>query len=263
MKDTYKTTWYVDQWLTDWETYYYRVFSYSDLGGISYCDAVSVTPRGWWQPWANTLAYYNIGNADDNSTIYDQSGNNVDQTWNGTASYSTDVAYDRVANFNSNKYTQHWSIIDFWQEFTFITLIKPTSSAKAVVLQCATPTWRPLWMWLDPWMFTMWTVSFWAVNFQSNSWIITSNQRVMLSATVSVSNWTVKLYKNWVLDKTYTGQTGSVTYNTGWSQLGIGIWRIWDNARFDWDFKLFIGEDRVWTDQEIADLAAEYGFTVS
>jgi hypothetical protein len=43
VKDTYKTTWYVDQWLTDWETYYYRVFSYSDLGGISYCDAVSIT----------------------------------------------------------------------------------------------------------------------------------------------------------------------------------------------------------------------------
>lgn len=43
VKDTYKTTWYVDQWLTDWVTYYYRVFSYSDLGGISYCDAVSIT----------------------------------------------------------------------------------------------------------------------------------------------------------------------------------------------------------------------------
>ena len=41
VKDTYKVSWYVDQWLTVWETYYYRVFSYSDLGGISYCDAVS------------------------------------------------------------------------------------------------------------------------------------------------------------------------------------------------------------------------------
>lgn len=43
VKDTYKTIWYVDQWLTDGETYYYRVFSYSDLGGISYCDAASIT----------------------------------------------------------------------------------------------------------------------------------------------------------------------------------------------------------------------------
>lgn len=48
VKDTYKTTWYVDQWLTGWETYYYRVFSYSDLGGISYCDAESVTVSAWW-----------------------------------------------------------------------------------------------------------------------------------------------------------------------------------------------------------------------
>jgi hypothetical protein len=52
VKDTYKVSGYVDQWLTDWTTYYYRVFSYSDLGGISYCDAVSVTPTSWWwQPW--------------------------------------------------------------------------------------------------------------------------------------------------------------------------------------------------------------------
>jgi hypothetical protein len=58
VKDTYKTTWYVDQWLADWTTYYYRVFSYSDLWGISYCDAVSVTPSSPWQPWVNCVAYY-------------------------------------------------------------------------------------------------------------------------------------------------------------------------------------------------------------
>ena len=77
VKDTYKTTWYVDQWLTDWETYYYRVFSYSDLGGISYCDAVNVTPSAWWQPWVNTLLYCPLNSTD---TYTDQSGNNVQTT---------------------------------------------------------------------------------------------------------------------------------------------------------------------------------------
>lgn len=43
VKDTYKVSGYTDSWLTDWTTYYYRVFSYSDLWWISYCDAVSVT----------------------------------------------------------------------------------------------------------------------------------------------------------------------------------------------------------------------------
>lgn len=76
VKDTYKTTWYVDQWLTDWETYYYRVFSYSDLGGISYCDAVSVTISGSWQPWANTLVWWRF-----NDNLDDSSGNNVTLSW--------------------------------------------------------------------------------------------------------------------------------------------------------------------------------------
>lgn len=77
VKDTYKVSGYVDQWLTDGETYYYRVFSYSDLWGISYCDAVSVTPSGWWQPWANTLVYLTL----DWDTL-DTSGNGRDGTLN-------------------------------------------------------------------------------------------------------------------------------------------------------------------------------------
>lgn len=40
VKDTYKTTWYEDTWLTKWTKYYYRVFSYSADGGISYWDSV-------------------------------------------------------------------------------------------------------------------------------------------------------------------------------------------------------------------------------
>lgn len=82
VKDTYKTTWYVDQWLTDWETYYYRVFSYSDLGGISYCDAVSITAWVTERPDIDSFsltdsigsgAWYNVcglGVSGDGSYIY-------------------------------------------------------------------------------------------------------------------------------------------------------------------------------------------------
>ncbi len=56
VKDTYKVSGYTDSWLTDWTTYYYRVFSYSDLWGISYCDAVSVTISVWWDFSNRTLA---------------------------------------------------------------------------------------------------------------------------------------------------------------------------------------------------------------
>ena len=75
VKDTYKTSGYVDQWLTDWTTYYYRVFSYSDLGGISYCDAVSVTPTASWRPWADTWCYLPL-----TSDATDSSSNHNDWT---------------------------------------------------------------------------------------------------------------------------------------------------------------------------------------
>lgn len=48
--NTYESTWYVDQGLTDGTTYYYRVFSYSDSWGVTYGEAVNVTPSmTWWQ----------------------------------------------------------------------------------------------------------------------------------------------------------------------------------------------------------------------
>lgn len=105
VKDTYKTTWYVDQWLTDWETYYYRVFSYSDLGGISYCDAVSVTPSAWWwQPWPDTLCYYEFDN------------DLTDSSWNGhdlptlawTVTYWADSWWWKYAYFNTTTWSNHY-----------------------------------------------------------------------------------------------------------------------------------------------------------
>lgn len=249
-------------WIFLWDASPSKIFIGGTQASKVFVWDTQVRPT-WWQPWANTKVYYKINDNDTNTTIYDLTTNHYDQTWSWTPWYATDATYGRVANFNSNNYTLAGSIVDFWQEVTFITLIKPTSSAKAVVLQCATSSAWPLWMWLDSWKFIMSTISFWAINFESTSWIITSNQRTMLAATVSISNWTVKLYKNWILDKTYTGQTGTIDYDTEWSNLGIWYWRSWDGSRLSWNFKLFIWENRVWTDWEIAGLAREYGFNPS
>ena len=75
--------------------------------------------QSWWQPWANTLVYYNINDNDTNSTIYDLSWNWVDQTWYWTSWYDTDATYGRVATFNGNNYTSAWSIINFGQFLFF------------------------------------------------------------------------------------------------------------------------------------------------
>lgn len=99
VKDTYKVSGYVDSWLTGWETYYYRVFSYSDLWGISYCDAESVTIQQWWQPWVNTIAYYPFTSI---TTVNDQSWNSNNLTNNGVQ-FWTHVWVD-CASFNGSSY---------------------------------------------------------------------------------------------------------------------------------------------------------------
>lgn len=104
VKDTYKVSGYVDQWLTDWETYYYRVFSYSDLGGISYCDAVSVTPSTQWQPWVNTLVYWEF-----NWNLDDSSGKGVTLSWTPYW-YSTGVIWQALQN------TDNVSLVSSLQE---------------------------------------------------------------------------------------------------------------------------------------------------
>jgi hypothetical protein len=85
VKDTYKVSGYVDSWLTDWETYYYRVFSYSDLGGISYCDAVNVTPTA--VPTRPTITGFSYDNALSSYTWWDVNW----MTWkpDGTKFYIT------------------------------------------------------------------------------------------------------------------------------------------------------------------------------
>ena len=261
VKDTYKVSGYVDSWLTDWETYYYRVFSYSDLGGISYCDAVSVTPSSSWQPWVNTKVYYNINDNDTTSTIYDLSGNWVDMTWHGNPSFSTDATYGRVAVFDGSSYTQAGSRVNLWSECTLIALVNRTSW-WAIVNEWASPSaWSSLWLDFD-WDYNTYAWWFWWA-WASDPRVIrsitnyVSNQWVMIAIT-RASDWTAKIYINGVLDNTVTWMNNP-NYSS-WENLQLWRWRNGDEKYINWQIKLIIWENRTWTDQEIADLASEYGF---
>lgn len=217
----------------------------------------------WWQPWANTLVYYNINDNDTNSTIYDLSWNWIHQTWHWTPWYATDATYGRVATFNGNSYTQAWSIVNFGQECTFICLVYQTNSSAAFVIEGTNPS--DFWIWLATaywisnkyiWWFSWKTWSWWNlyVNSQTN---ITTNQWMMIAAT-RANDGTAKIYINWVLNNTKT-LTDTIDYSN-WETLQIARWRNWDTQYLNWKFKLFIGENRCWTDAEITALAEEYGF---
>lgn len=56
--DTYSSTGYTDTGLTNWTTYYYKAFSVGSNWLESGSNSADTTPIHWWQPWANTLAYY-------------------------------------------------------------------------------------------------------------------------------------------------------------------------------------------------------------
>lgn len=69
---------------------------------------------GGWQPWANTIVYYNIDN-NDTTTIYDKA-NSYNLTCN--ASYSTDANAGRCLSLTYNTWAWLWAYIDFWTTYT-------------------------------------------------------------------------------------------------------------------------------------------------
>ena len=214
----------------------------------------------WWQPWANTKVYYNINDNDTNSTIYDLSWNWVDQTWHGTPWYTTDATYGRVATFNWSSYTEAGSRVNFWNEITFIALVKHSATwHQAIIAECASSSAWNIWLTVNDYFKPMWWFSGnsnWNLSVTDNDSATVWNW-YMITATRDI-NWVAKIYINWILKNTVT-LNGTPTYTSG-ANLQIWRWRSEWPAYLNWQFKLFIWEDRTRTDQEIADLASEYGF---
>ena len=213
------------------------------------------------QPWVNTKVYYKINDNDTNSTIYDLSWNWVDQTWNWTPWYTTDATYGRVAVFDGNSYTQAGSIVNLWSECTLIALVKRASGYTVVAEWASRSDYSSVCLNFnrDYDKYTWWYAWAWASEPKQVDSIsaTVSNQWVMI-ATTRASDWTAKIYVNGVLDNTVTWMNNP-NYSS-WENLQLGRWRNGDEKYLNWQIKLIIWEDRTWTDQEISDLASEYGF---
>lgn len=247
VKDTYKVSGYVDQWLTDGETYYYRVFSYSDLGWISYCDAESVTIGAGWTPWVNTVAYYPL---DSNTQLSDLSGNNRDLTSFGSTitfwiQNWVDCAYfnDSKANYTeANMLPSTWRTVSFWINY---------SNFNA-------NTWNGgIWAWgtsygdYDAWWIKWWCggAVFIGDGSSNSNLTLQASQRYHILLTQA---WTsFKIYLNWTL------QTDRTAITWSWSDWNaLALWCKWAFPR-DWAWQYYysnvIFEDKVRTAQEISD----------
>lgn len=259
VKDTYKVSGYTDSWLTDWTTYYYRVFSYSDLGGISYCDAVSVTPTGWWQPWINTLAYYPL---DTDFNDYSSTGADLTNTW------WTITTIDGVtcAYYDWGDYSQNTTLPSLTWTRTLSCRRRPASTSGVM------------------WVMVSWYVTYENLKqrwIQQSSWVMRWSEWVTLeqsvSSWISVTAWNwyhvVTTIENWTTAKIYVN---GVLCNTVTRTDAIQSWQwicIWARAsnthseKANWYVSEAIVEWVAWTQQEVLDYfnqtKANYGYNTS
>lgn len=261
VKDTYKVSWYVDQWLTGWETYYYRVFSYSDLGGISYCDAEDVTISATPYPTSWLIGYYSFENDTDNDTVLH------DESWlwnNGVrdSSYGSIVTGWKVWTnclYKSTNNKNPWKVVrsssfNYTTEVSFMGWIKTTNGSY-----CCGLWW--FFDWVAPYanqrsIALRWdndiTLLVWALNWgdglevdtaaTGDGWVWTH-----YAVTWGWANDTVKVYRNGV--EVYSNDLGYFfSGNSPFYFLGVD-WGWWWAGYCD-DVLVY---NRVLTDQEISD----------
>ena len=209
VKDTYKVSGYVDQWLTDWETYYYRVFSYSDLGGISYCDAESVTISNSWNPWANTIWYWKL-----NWNLNDEMWN---YNWYVTGGWS--VSYVSLPWDSSVKCAQVYS--NWWDtwiglpnticnqifaaqtSYSFWGFVKKPSNWDAELLYMQSYWGGWMCCSIRNWKFYFWTDGQSEIYYPSNA-VISANTWYSVVFTYNHTTRTKSFYANWTLIGTST-----------------------------------------------------------
>lgn len=236
VKDTYKVSGYTDSWLTDWTTYYYRVFSYSDLGGISYCDAVSVTIDSSWHPWANTVAYYPL-----DTDFNDASDNNYDLTnswWVITTLNWVSCAYYDWASYSRN------TVFSIWATRTISVWVYVTSTNTAMGAVCTGDDYSTniFWIFVDWGYWALWdwrgAIQHWTTSIL-NWW--------HLLTWVLPLDWQTTLYIDGNFEKSYTFQI------VWWWE--ICIWaKTWGfSEKYTWYVSKVIIEDKAWTLQEIQD----------
>lgn len=201
----------------------------------------------WWQPWANTIAYYPL---DNTNTVNDLSGNNhtLTNVWN--------VSFDSLSTtFNWSNYlycSPLWETVPFTVSFyLYITDSSWDSVEKWLV--------RHTWGNYYGWSTTILNHSSMPHTKDIRVWTEPNNNCSYTSSTPS--NWwhnivvvcdstNMKLYVDWVFqsNNTAVAQTWTWWYFTIWTEY----WTSFDN-NYKWKISKVIVESIERTAQEIAD----------
>lgn len=264
VKDTYKVSWYVDQWLTDWETYYYRVFSYSDLWWISYCDAVSVTISGGRQP-TNAIAYLPLNTT---NWLTDLEWLLVNSSWLTPTFWTYTSANVDCAYFNGTAWVWYSDTVTRPTDFTvsmwvYVEWIWPYE-ARLFDSYNSTLQYRARWeMTLDAYnpkkAFRFGVGSDWPYTAAGQ----TRDARHNYVWVYDWTNWTMSIYLDWQLSNSQSCQN-----LWSWSVSDFTIWDdYWRNndRLLKWYLSKFCIINWAWSASDVAtnynDTCNEYGLT--
>jgi len=197
----------------------------------------------WWQPWANTIAYYPLTSTD---TVNDLSWNGYNLT-NSNVTFWT-YAWVSCASFNwSNwKLTASITTIPQWSNprTTSVWIYYSGAAGKSI-----------MWYWANRTRYGCWEMRRWSSSgdwYMFSAYYIDENTAVQtmntwLLFTVTYDGSIIKQYINWELKKT------STAYTLATSGTNFEIWNPYNTSYFQWYASNAIIENKARTAQEVAD----------
>lgn len=198
----------------------------------------------WWEPWANTVAYYKF-----DWNLNDSSGNDRNlsmYTWSFT--YSTLSSWQQYCRLNTAARTANYTIpfnrtaytISWWYSWDTIS----TQYQKIIVDLKSGDNYRPrVFNWGGWWNYVYWVVSFddYGSAYTQNAWynIVTTYNNMEVSSYI---NWT------FIYSLTYSRSETTGTLRINWA-----VDTTSSNYRCAWWLSELIIEDKVRTAAEISD----------
>ena len=222
-----------------------------------------VAEWGWgggWQPWENTIAYYQVNDSDTSSNVYDNYWNN-DATRYWTASYETLPSWKRVINFTWSNWLYCWNKVIPSQPYTINLWLYQnwSQSPDNTVISNQNDDWN-YWNILAYYDATTLIDFYWWWDWNWYSYS-TDNGTALSTWTrhnvVVVVNWnTIQFYVDSVLIKTNTYAVAPDFTNS----TDLSIWFLHSNWQGSSNFRFFNGklselifESKGRTIQEISD----------
>lgn len=198
--------------------------------------------RQWWQPWANTIAYYPL---DSTNTVNDLSGNNYNLT-NTNTTFGTN-AWVSCASFNgsNSKLT------------TTIWTLPQWANARTMSLWVYDIGWVDrciMWYWANR---TKWWCFVLNYGSSTEGYILTPYYDDLYSYITTTSTW---MLLTWTYDGTnfkvyingeLVGTSNNITLVTSWTNFEI--WNPYNTHYYKWYASNAIIENKARTAQEISD----------